>query len=157
MRQQIEREGVVPDRDVGRCRGLRNHRAHHFVPGGIPQGMDDPAMAVPALARQREMSLLFVEVRPPADEVVDLAGRLAHDHLNHVSMAQAAAGRQRVLDVILEAVLRRHDPRDAALSIGAAALLHLVLGNDEHVERCRYLQSGPQAGDAGADHEHVCE
>ena len=81
---------------------------------------------------------------PQSDQVVDLAGRLADHHLDDVAVAQAGAGRERVLDVVLEAVLGREHAGDAALGVGAVALLHLVLGDDQHVEVAR-RPPGPRA------------
>jgi hypothetical protein len=110
-----------------------------------------------ALARQGEMAFLFVEVRAEANELGDLARRFAHDHFNDVAMAQPAAGAERILDVILKAILRRQHPRDAALGVVARTLLNLVLGDDEHVERRRDFERRAQARNAGADDEDVGE
>ena len=59
---------------------------------------------------------------PQRIEVVDLARGLADDQLDDVAVAQAGAGDERVLDVVLEAVLRRQHAGDAALGVGAVAL-----------------------------------
>ena len=119
--------------------------------------MDDAAVAVAALAGQRELAVLLVELGAPADQLVDLLRRLADDHLDDLAVAQAGAGDERVLDVVLEAVLRRQHAGDAALGVGAVALLDAVLGDDEHVEVRRHLEGGPQPGDAAADDQDVGE
>ena len=62
---------------------------HHLEAGGVAQGVDDAAMAVAALARQGELAVLLVELRAPANQVVDLLRRLADDHLDDVAVAQA--------------------------------------------------------------------
>ena len=134
MGEQVEREGVVPERDVGRLPGAGDDRSHDLVAGGVAEGMDDAAMAVAAFARQGELAVLLVEVGAPVDQVVDLVGRLAHHHFDDVAIAEAAAGRQRVLDVVLEAIFRRQNAGDAALGIVAVALLDVVLGDDEDVQ-----------------------
>ena len=125
---------------------------HHLPAGGVAQGVDDAAVAVAALHAD-----FGVELGAVADQFVDVAGRLAHHHLDHVAVAQAGAGRQRVLDVVLEAVLRRTHGRDAALGVAAVALLHAVLGDDQHLHVRRRGQGRPQPGDAAADHQQVGE
>ena len=145
VRQQIDGEGVVPDRDVGRLAGAVDDGPHDLEAGGVAEGVDDAAMAVAALARQGQLAVFLVEVRAAADQVVDLLGRLAHHHLDDVAVAQAGAGGQRVLDVVLEAVLRRQHAGDAALGVGAVALLDAVLGDDQHVAGPA-APPGPPAG-----------
>src|SRR5207302_7077106 len=98
-----------------------------------------------------------IKVRAPANQIIDLFGGFSDHQVDDISVAQAAAGFQRVFNVIFEAVFRRHDAGDAALGKIAVALLNLVLGDDQHVQAGRNFQRGPQSGDAGADHEHVGE
>ena len=73
------------------------------------------------------------------------AGRLADDQLDDGAVAQAAAGGERVLDVVLEAVLRRQHAGDAALGVGAVALLDAVLGDDQDVAGRRAPPGRPAA------------
>ncbi len=120
--------------------------------------MDDAAMTVAAFPRQRQLALGFqVKVRSPPNEIIDLLRGFPDHELDDGPIAQAAAGLQGILDVVFKAIFRRHDAGDAALSKTAVALLDLVLGDHEHVEVFRNLQSGPQSGDAGADHQNVGE
>ena len=142
---------------LGAFLGPGDDGAHHLEAGGVPQGVNDAAMAVPAFARQGEMAFLLVELGAEADQVADLLRGLAHHHLDDVAMAQAAAGDHRVLDVVLEAILRRQHAGDAALSVGAVALLDTVLGDDEDVDVRGDIQGGAQPRDAGADDEDVGE
>ncbi len=155
--EQIEREGVVPERQVRHVPGAVDDGAHDLEAGGVAECMDDAAMAVAPFARQGEMALFLVEMRAPVDQGRDLPRRLAHHHFDDVAMAQTAAGRERVLDMVLEAVFRRHDARDAPLGIIAVALLNLVLGDDEHVNARRHRQRRTQTRDAAADDEDVGE
>src|SRR6266536_4056444 len=113
--------------------------------------MNDKAVPVAALARQGELTVLHVEARAEADQVVDLLGPLADDTLDDVGVAQAGTGGVRVLDVVLEAVLRSEDAGDAALGPGAVALLEAALGDEEHAQVRRHLEGGADARDAGAD------
>ena len=123
MRQQVEREGVLPDLDVRQLRGPLDHGPHDFLAGGVAQGVDDAVVAVPAFAAQRQR-------RPPADRTA-CPTRSARRSARGASrttisttsrIAQRAAGRERVGDVILEAVLGIEHAGDAPLGVVAVRL-----------------------------------
>ena len=88
---------------------------------------------------------------------MDLLRCLADDQFDHAPVAQAGPGGEGVLDVVLEAVLGGEHAGDAALGVGRVRLVHAVLGDDQDVQPRRHGQGGAQAGDAGADHQHVGE
>ena len=94
----------------GRLRGAVDDGAHHLLAGGVAQGVDDAVVAVAPFAPQRQAARFLVEVRAPGDQLVDLRRRLADHHLDDVRIAQAAAGGERVGDVVLEAILRSSTP-----------------------------------------------
>src|SRR5262245_9878098 len=48
--EQIEREGVLPGLDVGEAASSIDNSAHHFLAGGVTQGVNDTVVTVPALA-----------------------------------------------------------------------------------------------------------
>ena len=68
----------------------------------------------------------LVELRAPVDQLADVLGRLADDHLDDLAIAQPGAGDERVVDVVLEAVLGLEHAGDAALGVGAVGLLAVV-------------------------------
>ena len=142
----------------GALLGAGDDGPHHLEAGGVAQGVNDAAMAVAAFARQGEMAFFLVEMRAPADQVVDLLAAPRGPPVSTMSRShRPPPAVMRVLDMVLEAILRRQHAGDAALGVGAVALLEAVLGDDEHVEVRGHLQRGPQAGDAGADDEDVGE
>ena len=100
---------------------------------------------------------VLVEVRAPVDQLLDVLGGFADDHLDDVGVAERAAGDERVGDVVLEAVLGIDHAGDAALGVGAVGLLDRVLGDHEHAEAGIDGDRGPQPGDAAADDQHVGE
>src|SRR5690242_8277992 len=59
--------------------------------------------------------------------------------------------------MVLEAVLRIDDARDAALRVVAVGFLHRVLGDHEERKSRVDFHRSPQAGNAAADHEHIDE
>ena len=88
----------------GVCRALGDDGPHHFMAGRVAQGMNDAAMAMATFARQGELAVLLVEIRPKADQIVDLLGRLADDLFDNFRIAQAGAGDDGVFDVTLEII-----------------------------------------------------
>ena len=157
MGEQIDSERVRPELGVKLRAGAIDHCPHHFVTGGIAQRVNNAAMAVPALAAQHQFAVFAVEVCAPLDQLLDMPRRLADDHFHHVAVAQIGAGRERILDVVVERVLRVEHARDAALCIRAVGLLHRELGNHQERQPRVDFHRGPQAGNPAADNEHVDE
>ena len=60
----------------GALLGAVDDGPHHLEAGGVAEGVDDAAMAVAALAGQGELAVFLVELRAPADQVVDLVAAL---------------------------------------------------------------------------------
>ncbi len=137
--------------------GPLDHRPHDFVAGRVAECVDDAAMAVPALAAEQQIAVLQVELRAPGDQIVDVVGRFADDHLDDFLIAEIRAGDHRVGDVVLEAVLGIDHSGDAALGVGAVGLFHRVLGDHQKREPWIDFHRGPQPGNAAADHQHVDE
>ena len=69
-----------------------DHRPHHFVAGRVAERVDDAAMAVAALAAQQQVAVLDVELRAPGDQLLDVLGRFADDHLDDFAVAEIRAG-----------------------------------------------------------------
>ena len=99
----------------------------------------------------------LVELRAPLDQFRDARGRLAHDALDHLRIAQRTAGLERVGHVLLEAVVRIEHAGDASLGVAAVGLLDALLGDHDDREFRIDRQRRPQAGQPAADDEHVGE
>ena len=127
MRQQIERKRVRPGFDVREPASPLDHGPHDFLAGGVAEGVDDAVVAMAAFAAQGEAAGFEVEMRAPFDQFADPLGRLANDHLDHLAIAELAAGGERVGDVVLEAVFGIPNAGDAPLGIGAVRLMQLSL------------------------------
>ena len=112
VREQVDGEGVVPERDVRRGAGRGDDRPHDLEAGRVAEGVNDAAVAVPAFAGESELPVLLVELRAPGDEFLDLVRRFADDQFDHLAVAQPVARDERVLDVVLEAVFRRQHARE---------------------------------------------
>ena len=94
--QQVEREGVFPDVDVGGILGTMDDRPHDLLARGVAQGVGDAVAAVSALAAQGQAVALPVELRAPADQLARCAGRLADDLLDHLPIAERCRRRASV-------------------------------------------------------------
>src|SRR5207237_9258709 len=107
---QVDGEGAIRDGDVGRLLGGFDDGPHDLEAGGVAQGVHDAVVTVAALSTD-----VGVELRPVAQQLVELCGSLPYDLFNDVAVTQAVAGDERVLDVVLEAILRRAHDGDATL------------------------------------------
>ena len=121
--------------------------------------MEDPAVRVPAFARQVVFAVLLIragrEVRAETDEVADAVGSFVNDELDDVAVAEAGAGIERVVDVSLEGVLRAPHRGDAALSERGVADREAILGEQRDGAALGRLEREEETGDAAADHERV--
>jgi hypothetical protein len=94
---------------------------------------------------------------PPLHQLADPLRRLPHDHFHDLRVAQFAARRQRVGDMILEPVLRVHDPRDSALGVGAVRFVQPVLGDHQRRLRGVHGNRRPQPRQTAANDQHIGE
>ena len=122
VREQIDRERVFPDLHVRQIGSVLDDGPHHFFAGGIAQGMHDAIVAVAPFAAQREFAGFQIEVRAPVDQLANALRGVADDHFDDLAIAQLAAGRERVGDVIFEAIFRIEHAGDAPLGVGAVRL-----------------------------------
>ena len=156
-RQQVEREGVFPDVDVGRLFRAADHHPHDLLAGGIAQGVGDAVAAVSPFAAQRQPIAGLVELRAPVDQFADALRPFANDPLDHRGIAQRAAGFERVGHMVLETVVRIEHAGDAPLGLVAVRLLRGLFGGDDDRQFRIDPQRRPQPGQPAADDQHVGE
>ena len=157
VRDQVDRDAVLPDPDVRVAPGLRDDRPHDLAAGLVAQRVGDPCVRVAPFAPQGDVAVDFVEMRPPVDQLADPAGCFADDHLDDLGVAQALAGRQRVGDVVVKPVVGIEHAGDAPLGVVAVALAHLVLGDGEHAVIARGFPAQTETRDPAADDQHIGE
>jgi len=117
--------------------------------------VDDSGMRMPPFEPQRDVAVDLVEVRAPADQLIDPMRCLPDHHLDDFRIAKAFAGRKCIGDVVVKPVVGIKDARDAPLGIVAVAFAHLVLGNDEYAELLGDAQGAAKPRDAPADDQYV--
>ena len=104
-RNQIEDEGVLDDLDSRIGGDARDQRPLDLRARGIPAGVGDAVAVVAALAGQLEGTAgISVEFRTARDQLRDLLGAFADEHPDRLLDAQAGAGGQGVVDVLLDGV-----------------------------------------------------
>ena len=59
-----------------------DHGPHHFLAGGVAQGMDDAVVAVPPFAAQRQLPASSSKCAPQCDQLANPLRRFADDHLD---------------------------------------------------------------------------
>ena len=96
-----------------------------------------------------------VEDGSPFDQLPNLVGGFADDHLDDFRVAQVRPGNERVGDVVFEAIVRGEHPGDATLGIAAIGFLEPILGDHQRRKLRVDRHRRPQAGDPSADDQHV--
>src|SRR5262249_55222992 len=116
-------------------------------------GVYDPARGVAALAAELEAA-----VGQAAERGAELLGERAGvarapgpAQADELGIAEPVADRERVGDVLLEAVVVAEDARDAALRVRGVRVVGLALGHDRHRPVLRGAQREVEARDARAD------
>ncbi len=124
VRQQIDREGVFPGFDVRQGARAIDHGPHHFLAGRVAQGVDDAVVAVAPFAPSASAPASWSKCVPQSISSLIRVGRLADDHFDDRAIAQLAARRERVGDVIFKPIFRIDHAGDAALGVVAVRLPH---------------------------------
>ena len=152
---QVHQHVVFKQRDAGRGAHLGDEGLLHGGSGGIGH-VHDAALAVPAFARQVQGARAFLgegdaKLAQPGD-----GGGGTFDHgARGVDVTQAAAGHQRVFDVLVQRVVCAQHGGHAPLGPAAGAVAQLTFGDHGHASPRRQQQGGGQPGQAAADDENV--
>ncbi len=120
-------------------------------------GVHDPAPRVTALEPEREAAVAVgVEANAEPGEVGDRVGRLLAQHARRRLANGVAAGRDRVEQVALGAVVGRHRGGEAALGPPARGLGERRRGHERDARTCaRGAHGRVQPGGAGAHHRDL--
>ncbi len=155
VREQINRKSVLPGLHIRKPHCVIDHGAHYFLAGGVPQGVNDAIVAVAAFAPQRDFTRFGIEMRPPFDQFANMLGRFSHDHFHDPPVAQLAAGRERVGNVIFKSIFRIEYAGDATLCVGTIRLANRLFRNDQN-RKLRINRIGrPQPRQPAADDEYI--
>ncbi len=125
--------------------------------GGVAARVGDAAAVVAALAGEFQVALGGrVEPRAGRDQPPYGVGALGDEDAHRLLVAQARAGDQGVVEVLLGGVALAEGRGDAALRPAGRAVVETRLG-DHHGGQARRpaAQGGGETGDAGADDHHV--
>jgi hypothetical protein len=155
------REEVQDERVLDRAQATRAYRLDQgpgdLGTGGVAAGVGDAAAVVAALAGELQLSFgRLVEVRAGLDEAAYGVGALGDEDADRFLVAQAGARDQGVVQVLFGGVALAEGRGDAALGPAGGAVVQAGLGDDDGGEAGRLTaQGGGEAGDAGADDDHV--
>ncbi len=125
-RDQVDRVVVFEQRDVRMAAHALAERGDHRVAGCV-RCVNDPPMAMAAFARQVKAEfggIVFGERHALLDQPFDRRAPVLDDEARGRFVAQAAAGDQRVADMVFDAVRRIQHGGDAALRPVARAFGH---------------------------------
>ena len=129
---QVEHERVLGDVDVGGGVHRGDQGPLDLRAGGVAAGVRDPVAEVAALAGQRQLAGLgVVEDRAQRDQLADRVRPLGHQHPDRLLVADAGAGDERVVQVLVGGVAGTECGGDPALGPLGRARGEEVLG-DHH-------------------------
>ena len=80
---------------------------------------------------------MLVKSCAPLNQLTDTLRSFTHNHVDNIRIAEVAARRQRVRNMILEVIIRVKHAGNSALSILAVGLAYLVFG--DHHNRQRWI------------------
>ncbi len=125
--------------------------------GGIAARVQDARVGVGRLESLDEIAVaVAVECHTEVDQLADARRALVHEHSHGLGIAQARSGDERVADVVLAAVVREHDPGDAALGVTRVGVLENVLRDQrDAASALDGVQGHRQPGDPAADDDGV--
>ena len=135
----------------------RGERAEDAAAGRAAARVDDPPPAVAALQAERELAAAVgVEVHAELLQLADAVGGLVGEGLGRGAAREAAAGRQRVLEVQLGRVVDRQRGGRAALRPVGGGLGQRARGDERDAGALAGGgQGGEEPGRAGADDDEV--
>ena len=154
--EQVRGAGALEDLDRGVLGDVGRELAQDPAAGRAAAGVHDAAGAVAALEAERDVAVAVgVEAHAELLEVAEAGGRLVGQHLGGGAADEAAAGRERVLEVPLRRVVDGERRREAALRPVGRGLGERPGGDERHPRALAgRAQAGEQPGRAGAhDHE----
>jgi hypothetical protein len=117
--------------------------------------MNNATLAVAPFAAECDAAGMFVELRAPVDQLLNSLRSLADHHIDHGRIAKRAAGDERVLHVLFEAVVRIHHACDAPLGIATVRLMNGVFRYHQGIQSRIYGIRRAQPRQAAADDQHI--
>ena len=153
LRDDVDGELALFDFDVGMGAGGCEQPAFYLLTS-VVLVVEDAKLGVSAFAVEVEpfSPTLAVKVHPVLHQLADAVGGFADGHLHDLAVADAVAGDEGIVDMLVKAVAIIHYRCNAALGVAGAALGSVALGEDAHPAVRGYLEGKREAGDAGAYH-----
>ena len=110
--QQVDGQGVLDHLDLGRTLDRGDEGALDLGARRVATGVRDPVAVVAALAGQRQLAVVVVELGAEGDQLAYGVGPLGHQRADRLDVARTGAGDQGVVEVLLGGVPRaRARPR----------------------------------------------
>jgi hypothetical protein len=155
--QQINRKCVLPNIDVRHRSGSCDDRSHDFRTGSVTARVDNPLLAVTTFAAECPISIFTIKLGSPANQFLDSLGGLSDHHVYDRLVAKIPPRRQRVIYVMLEAIVGIQNTGDSSLRIRAVGLPQNVLRDDERGKVWINRIGSSQARNTAAYHQNVGE
>ena len=153
--EQVRGEAPVRDRDAGVGLHETDEGRSQLRTDTVAASPEDAAPTVSALVREREPAPRPVKPHAPADQLADAPGSLVDEDPDRLGSAEAAPGADRVGRVGLPILAAPERHGDAALRVGAVALVAPFLVEQQDAAGPRGFKRGPQTGHASADDHDI--
>ena len=155
-RDEVDRQVMLEHPDARGVGDRTEQGGFDGTTGHVP-GMKDAPARMPALAAEVRTAVGPVfKLHAPRDQLGHPGRTLFDDVADHVDVAKAVAGRQRVLHVALEVVGAVGDAGDAALSPVGVGFGPCLLGDDGDAHApAGQREREAQAADAASHHDGV--
>jgi hypothetical protein len=156
VRSRSSTSACSTTRTTGEARTGRHERPLHLRAGRVPAGVHDAVAVVAALAGQRQLARrVAVEGGAERDELAQPRRALGAQHPHGVDVAQPDPGDERVLQVLLGAVLGRQGSATPPWAQRVEPSSTSTLVTSRTLPERAACSADRQPGDPGPDDDHV--
>ena len=157
LRDNLHGEMMLENVDIGICLHFL-HERELDLRAGVVGMVENPEFGVSAFAVKIERAVFFpVEIHAPAEELIDLRGRVPDHFLHSPAVGEPVAGHHGVVDMFVEIIyLEIGDTRHAPLGEISVGFIKGSLAYHSHpVCGRRHFQGEAHSGDARTYHQIV--
>ena len=132
LNQQVRGRRPLQQRDLLDGPRMAQERPANFRPRCVAVRVENAIAAVRALARQHQLATFAVEVRAPAQQLLDPQRPFLHQHPRRFAIHQAIASIHRVVQMQRNVFLAAHRNGDSTLCIVGVRFVERFLRHHQH-------------------------
>ncbi len=156
LNQQVRGRRPLQQRDLLDGPRMAQERPSNFRPRCVAVRVENPIAAVRPLARQHQLPAFAVELRSPAQQLLDAQRPFLHQHPRRLAVYQAIARIHRIVQMQRDVFLAAHRNGDPALRIIGVRFVERFLRHHQHAGAIRsQADRGTQPRDPRAHNNEV--